>query len=142
MVIILVVLVVLCAACIVYMLTRTSKSKVNKEGTDMPQGLQCYNEYGTNTVDLTDRHLTYFGRITVNPPTNTASTQYTGTFMGIHPDTTVAYLESIQIGSETTVGKRQVGLIVNVTAANTFKISSVVAAYLNAPHNVVFYKFG
>lgn len=107
----------------------------------MPQGLQCFNSDGLNTVDLTDRHLTYFGRVKVSPPI-VASDEYTGTFEGIHPDTTLAYVEGIQVGSETDRLRRQVGLAANVTGPNTYKISAVVAIYLNAPHKVVFYKFG
>ncbi|UYL86148.1 hypothetical protein [Acinetobacter phage vB_AbaM_CP14] len=133
MVIVIVVFLVFVLALVVF---RHHKSK----GDNMPQGLQAWDENGKQVVDLTDRQLTLFTTVKVRASgPNTYTEDFT--LQGISPTTTVAYIETIQVGTDTSALARKDGIAATVVGENTFRLSTVIPLSYTSDYTVNFYYF-
>lgn len=115
----------------------------------MPQGLQCWDASGALVVDLTDKQLTLFARILVQDAIGAGVTQstYFGssgigwiiTLNGIHPDDTVAFLGSSEVGTAVS-SPAMLDATVLVTGPNQFVMARMERSpALTDP--ILFYKF-
>lgn len=106
----------------------------------VPQGLQAWDESGKQVVDLTDRQLTLFTTVKVRASgPNTYTEDFT--LQGISPATTVAYVETIQVGTDTSALARKDGIAATVVGNNTFRLSAVIPISYTSDYTVNFYYF-
>lgn len=115
----------------------------------MPQGLQCWDASGALIVDLTDKQLTLFARITVQDAIGAGVTvsSYFGssgigsilTLNGIDPSNTVAFLGSSEVGTATN-SVNMIDATVLITAANKYVMARMERSPA-ATDPILFYKF-